>query len=192
VTEQGSNQLRLAELRAKPSLSDDEFAELVRLSPPGSHVQLPHLNLAGLQDLEQALANVLGIGDRTKHAFDAGFYVEVIALRSQSAELFLRLYLAAKAQPPTPFHPDDRRPLGVLIGDAEKVGFDADCVRALRAFNNDRRAGLHRFLLGAASYECLRQVCEASAELTKQVAHAIGRELGVVLNPPAPSQPPGR
>ena len=114
-------------------------------------MQLPHLDLAGLENLDQALANVLQVGERAHHAFAAGCYVEVIALRSQSAELVLRLYLAAKAVPATQIDPDDRRRLGALITDARDLGFDPDCVAALQAFNSDRRSGLHRFLLGATS-----------------------------------------
>jgi len=189
VTDRHPDQLRLAELHAKPSLTNAEFRELVRLSPPGAQVQLPHLNLAGLQDLNQALANVLEAGERSKRAFDAGYFVEVIALRSQSAELFLRLYLAAKAVPPAPIDPDDRRPLGALINNANDAGFDPACVAALKAFNADRRSGLHRFLLGATSYESLRGVCERSAGLMVKVVEAIGRELGVVLKPHQRTEP---
>ena len=57
VTDHISNHERLAELQSKASLTDAEFAELVALSPPASHVQLPHLNFAGLQDLNQALVD---------------------------------------------------------------------------------------------------------------------------------------
>lgn len=174
------------ELQAKSNqgLSDAEFSELISMSPPGQFTALPNLRFAGLHDLDQALANLVEIGHRSERAFAGGFYVEVLALRSQSLELFVRLYLAAKSQPPSPLDPDERRPLGALIDAAEQQGFDPGMVAAMRAFNRDRRAGIHRLLLGEASYDSLRSACEGSLGLTHQVITAIGREIGVVANPP--------
>jgi len=188
-TNTDERQARLIALqgKSKQGLSDAEFAELIRLSPPGTFTKLPNLRFAGLHDFDQALANLVEIGERGERAFAAGFYVEVLALRSQSLELFLRLYLAAKPQAPTPVEPDDRRPLGALIDAVEKLGFDPTMVAAMKAFNRDRRAGIHRLLLGEASYDSLRGVCETSAGLTQQVVAAIAKEIGVVENPAGPA-----
>lgn len=173
-----SKEERLAELQSRGSLNDNEFAELVALSPPGAHVKLPNLNVAGLRDLQQALENVVDAGARTKRAFEAGFYVEVIALRSQSVELFLRLYLGAKLHAGGSFPVDDRRPLGALIDESEKRRFSPTVIALLRDFNEDRINGLHRYLLGAASYDSLKGVCERSTGLTKQVVDVIAAEFG--------------
>ena len=76
---------RIAELEAKEEpLTDAEMLELIALKP-GAFVQLPDLTVAGLRDVKQALNNLLDSGSQSKRAFESGFYVEVIALRSQSA-----------------------------------------------------------------------------------------------------------
>jgi hypothetical protein len=169
---------RITELRGKKSLSDDEFRELIARSPPGSHVKLPNINAAGLHDLNQALSNLEDAGERARRAFDSGFYIEVIALRSQSVELFLRLFLATKLNLTPSFPLDDRRTLGGLIADAEKNGFDTGTAATVRSFLTDRNAGLHRYLLGVASYDDLRGVCERSVSLTKAVVEVIAKEFG--------------
>lgn len=85
---------RLAELRGKKQLTDAEIDELGVLSP--TFVHMPALTRAGPVDLSRAISNLLEIGARFESARSAGFFVECIALRSQLAELFLRLYIATK------------------------------------------------------------------------------------------------
>jgi hypothetical protein len=170
---------RLANLRAKSELTDDEFRELIKLSPPGTFRRLPNLQTAGLHDLQQAMKNLSEVGERAKRAFDNGCYVEVLALRSQSAELYLRLYLAAKLNLPPSFPANDRRPLGRLIKASEKVGLNADMIAKLRAFNESRITGVHRYLLGSMHYDELKALCEASKELNKNLTTTITSEIGI-------------
>jgi hypothetical protein len=169
---------RLAELLAKAELSDAEFAERVALGPPGTVISLPNLSMAGPINLDQALQNIFAAGAHARAAFAAGFFIEVLALRSQSLELFLRLFLAAKASPPVAVEPTDSRTLGNLIDACTPLGFDSATLTALKVFNKDRIVGIHKFFLGATSYENLRGLCEGSAGLTEMVVNVLANQLG--------------
>jgi hypothetical protein len=170
---------RLEELRAMSTLNDDEMHELIALCPPGSFLKLPNLVTAGLHDLDQALKNGTEIGDRTKRAFEHGFFIEVLALQSQAVELTLRLYLAAKLKCAPSFPVDDRRSLGGLVNDSEKVVLSQEVVAKLRAFNTNRIFGIHRYLLGSLPYEDLKELCEGSRELNKELMMAVAVDIGI-------------
>jgi hypothetical protein len=93
-------------------------------------------------------------------------------------ELFLRLYLGAKLHAESSFPATDRRPLGALIDEAERSGFDSRVIAQLREFNDDRIKSLHHYLLGATSYASLKDVCDRSAALTQKVVKVIADQFG--------------
>jgi hypothetical protein len=179
MAETTDRERRLEELKAKTDgISDAEMAELIALSPPGTFTKLPNLATAGLKDMGRALANFVEVGDRVKRALDEGFYVEVLALRSQSLELYLRVYLAAHHQMAPSFPVDDRKTLGALIAEAAASGLEPDLCADLKAFNASRITGLHHFLLGAATYDDLRGLCENSKGLVQRVVAALSNRFG--------------
>jgi len=87
--------------------------------------------------------------------------------------------LAAKLNLSPSFPANDRRPLGRLIKASEKVGLNADMIAKLRAFNESRITGVHRYLLGSMHYDELKALCEASKELNKNLTTTITSEIGI-------------
>jgi len=173
-----ANDDRLAFLRAKTEWSDEEFAELIALSPIGTFRRFPNLSTAGLHNLEQAVANFVEVGERATHAYQVGCYIEVLTLRSQSAELFLRVYLAAKLALAPSFPANDKRPLGALIKECEVVGLDSATIESLRKFNTDRISVVHHYLLGSQPYDALRNVCDQSRDLIKDLVAVLSTDVG--------------
>ena len=92
--------------------------------------------------------------------------------------MYLRLYLGAKLHSGASFPPNDRRSLGALTSECEKNGFDPAVIKKIRTFNDQRIKGVHHYLLGAASYESLRGVCEDSTNLMIEILDVITAELG--------------
>src|SRR5687767_11836997 len=109
---------------------------MVSLSPPGTHAMLPNVATAGPHNIDQASRNLVDVRQREKRALDNGFFVEVIALRSQATELFLRMYVAAKRRAPFPV--GDKSTLGTLIDEAGRHGLAPVLVARRRSFNAGR------------------------------------------------------
>lgn len=168
---------RIEELRSRKRLSSEELFELIQLSPRGHFSLLPHVSKAGLHDLEVVLANLKVASRREITAYSDGYFVEVLALRSQAIELYLRMYLGEKLHPDGTYPIEDRRTLGALVGAAADAGLSQDVVAQIRAFNDRRRLGLHRLLLGAATYESLRLLCDETTGVVGALLNIINKEL---------------
>jgi hypothetical protein len=82
---------RLEELRQKEELTDTEMNELMTLSPPGTFVKAPNLIELGVVDIARAIRNFQEGSVRSKHAMEQGCFIEVINLRVQHAEFWLRI-----------------------------------------------------------------------------------------------------
>src|SRR5829696_10393145 len=67
------------------------------------------------------------------------------------------------------FAADDKRTFGQIIADCERIGFDTELVRLMRAFNLHRTRAVHKFILGATDYEHLRVTCARYTALPARV-----------------------
>jgi len=172
-----SKEERYAELRKKETLTDGEFRELIQLSPPGTFWSLPSLQEIGVVDVEKAFQNLKEGPDRTGHAMRNKCYLEVISLRLQHAEFWLRMYWVAKNPRRRIFDLDDRRTFGNLVKDCACLGFRHDLVCRLKTFNRDRVDAIHRYLLGATDYDDLKKVCEDSTGLDGDVGEYVKQEI---------------
>jgi hypothetical protein len=173
---------RLEALRAKETLTDEEMKELIPLSPSGTFKTGPNLIAMGVVNVDMAFGNFKEGPDRTKHALEQGCYLEVISLRLQHAELWLRMFWVAKNQQGRIFEPDDRRTFGAIINDCSNLGFRQDLITRLREFNQHRINTIHKYLLGATGYAELRLVCETSTGLDGEVGEYVRNEVGIVVH----------
>ncbi len=135
---------RLEELRAKDTLTDEEMEELIHLSPSGTFKSGPNLITMGVVDIDRAFDNFKEGPDKTKHALEQGCYLEVISLRLQHAEFWLRMFWVAKNQHGRIFEPEDRRTFGVIINDCSNLRFRQDLIERLREFNQHRINAIHK------------------------------------------------
>jgi hypothetical protein len=153
--------------------------ELIRLKPSGTFKELPNVLTIGIVDLPQAVANLKDGKERTKHAYDSGCYIEVISLRLQHIDFWLRLFWVAKNRHGKIFEASDKRTFGVLVTDCGKVGFDAALVERMRSFNASRVDAIHKYLLGAIRYEDLKKVCDSHYGLDQAVGEYVRREIAM-------------
>ena len=82
---------RLYELQQKEDLTTAELDELIRLSPKGRFMLLPQLQHIGVANIQRAISNLEAGPAKSKHALQQGCFIEVIALRAQHAEYWLRM-----------------------------------------------------------------------------------------------------
>jgi hypothetical protein len=178
-----NEQDRQEELNSKETLTDAEMQELVRLSPPGRFKKFPaNVFDLGITNLEKAFENLKKGPERTKHALKNGCYLEVISLRLQHAEFWLRMYWVVKNKGGKIFDPEDKRTFGVIIEDCGKLGFRTDLIERLKEFNLHRINAIHKYLQGATSYEELRNVCETTTGLDGEVGEYVRNEVGIPKN----------
>ncbi|MGQ3684249.1 MAG: hypothetical protein ACUBOA_04435 [Candidatus Loosdrechtia sp.] len=170
---------RLEELRGKETLTGEEMQELIRLSLPGAFQKGPNLLTMGVTDVGRAFDNFKEGPARTRHALENGCYLEVISLRLQHTEFWLRMFWVAKNRGRKIFESDDRRTFGMIIKDCNDLGFRSDLVVRLKEFNQHRINAIHKYLLGATDYNELKNVCEASTGLDGEVGEYVRNEIGI-------------
>jgi len=172
----------LMELKSKENLTDEEMQKLIRLSQSGSFKKVPaNACDLGISNLEQAVDNFKKGPERAKHALKNGCYLEVISLRLQHAEFWLRMYLVVKNSEGKIFDSDDKRSFGVILKECSNLGFRTDLIKKLVEFNFYRISAIHKYLLGATSYEELRTICENTAGLDVEVGEYVSDEVGIPI-----------
>jgi len=112
---------------------------------------------------------------RTKHAMKNGCYLEVISLRLQHIEFWLRMYLAARTR--KKFDPKKSYLFGKLIQECKDNGFRKDLAKRLSGFNCGRRKAIHRYLMGETDYDQLQKVCIESEGLDGDVFQYVVKEI---------------
>lgn len=170
---------RLAALSQLETLTDAEMQELVWHQPPGTFKKLPNLLTLGVVDLKQASLNYEEGASRSKHAYEAGCFIEVISLRLQHIDFWLRSFWVARNRKGQIFDPTDKRTFGLLVADCEKLGFDPSLVQRMRSFNQSRVTSIHKYLLGAIRYDDLKPICDAHKGLDMDVGNYVCKEIGV-------------
>lgn len=170
---------RLAELAQLETLTDTEMQELVRLRPPGTFKTLPNLLTLGVVDVNQAFLNFKDGASRSNYAYATGCFIEVISLRFQHIDFWLRSFWVTRNRKGKIFDVTDKRTFGVLITDCEKLGFDASLVQRMHSFNKSRVDSIHKYLLGAIRYDDLKLICDAHKGLDSDVGSYVLEQIGV-------------
>ncbi|MDD5222693.1 MAG: hypothetical protein PHE84_01770 [bacterium] len=168
-----NNNERIKELKKKEELTDKEMQELIALSPPGTFKKGPNLQNIGVVDIEKAFKNLKEGPDRSKNAMRNECYLEVISLRLQHTEFWLRIFWVVKNGKGKIFFPDDKRTFGKIIDDCEKLNFRKDLINKLRKFNSERINGIHKYLLGATDYSELFKICENSKGIDSEIGEYV-------------------
>lgn len=172
---------RLEELKSKETLTDKEMFELMSLSPPRMFSALPNMLTLGVVDIDKAFNNFKEGPERSKNALNNGCYLEVISLRLQHSDFWLRMFWVAKNKKGKIFDSDDRRTFGNLVNDCKQLGFNNELITRLVEFNDHRINAIHKYLLGATEYTELREVCEKSSGLDGEVGEYVRKEIGIPI-----------
>ena len=176
-----SAQMRLAELRSRQNLTDEEMKELVSLAKQGELISLPPFESIGLVNLERAWTNLNEVMVRAARAQEQGFCVEALSLRLQHTEFWLRMYWVARNKKGRIFAPEDKRTFGRIVEECASLGFDQVLISDLRSFNQHRIDAIHKLMLGATDYAELREVCERFQDLPGRVGASVRGAIGIAL-----------
>jgi len=135
----------------------------------------------GVVDIGKAFQNFEEGPDRAMHAMKNGCYMEVISLRLQHSEFWLRMFWVVKNSSGEIFDPNHRRMFGTIIRECAGLGSRQDLVNRLEKFNDDRINAIHKYLLGATDYGELQKVCDGSTGLGGEVGEYVRREVGLPI-----------
>lgn len=141
-----------------------EMNAMIASSAPGSFVALPDLTKIGVIDVAQSSKNFVEGSARSRNALAQGFYIEVINLRVQHTECWLRILYVHSRGEGVVIAPDDRRTFGQVIGDCASL-LPPDLLDRLRSFNKSRTEAVHKYLLGGTDYNKLKAACDSSTGL---------------------------
>lgn len=169
---------RLDELQQKEELTTAEMDELVRLSPKGRFMLLPQLQHIGVVNIQKSMSNLQDGAAKSKHALQQGCFIEVIALRTQHAEFWLRMFWAAKNTNGKIFAPSDKRTFGVIINHCIALGLPQELGDRLQAANQHRIDAVHKYLLGETDYAALGEACTANQGLDADVRAFVVMAIG--------------
>ncbi len=156
--------------------TDDVNADIASASE-GTFVALPDLTAIGITDMPRACQNYVEGFERAKKAMSVGCYMEVIDLRVQHVDMWLRLLLVYSAGAVRIIPPDDKRTFGTVIEECSRR-LPPDLLNRLRKFNQTRIEAVHKYLLGGTDYEALKVACDESRGLDTLVYNFVIRAVG--------------
>ncbi len=115
----------------------------------------------------------------SRRAYESGCYIEVISLRLQHIDFWLRAYWVARNKGGEIFDAKDKRTFRALIEDCKKLGFDEELIERMRSFNQARVDSIHKYLLGAIRYADLAAVCDNHRGLDSDVRKYVCQHVGI-------------
>jgi len=162
----------------KPSEMDLELYRLVENSPIGSW-RMFTADKAGVQNyLKQHFKNHDNIKKKIKNAVDCKCFIEVISLRLQVIDYWLRIFL----ENALPEIKRDRE-FGRLINQAKDAGLPESIHGKLAEFNKTRIAAIHGFAIGTTSYEQIQEEAHKSQSLlVETITYVVNNSGKVVYN----------
>lgn len=133
------NDKRLKQLLKKKKLNDDEFRELVSLSPPRSFKKAPYLMTdIGIKDLKRSFKNLKQLEKRSKNAYANKCYLEVLSLRLLVLDLLLREYIYGKSV--KQFKINAAITVGYFLEAAKAAGIPNEYLEDFKKYDKDMSA----------------------------------------------------
>jgi hypothetical protein len=133
---------------------------------------------AGIDEtIEQHMKNHEIFGLRIKHAKDVGCWIEVISIRLQVIDYWLRVYFVNKA----PVGYIRRKEFGRLLNQCREFGLGINLFNKLRVFSENRINAIHGFIVGRTDYENLKDVVFESESLISETIIRVLENSGVVI-----------
>jgi hypothetical protein len=114
-------------------------------------------------EVEQSMANRADLSIRTRHAKQTNCLLEVISLRIQYTDLWLRIYFENM-----PHQGLREREFGRLLRQCFELGLENDLYDRLLRFNKDRVKAIHGYLVGLVVYGRLSEVVAESDGLAEE------------------------
>jgi hypothetical protein len=140
--------------------------EAIRQSPPGTF-KLFHATEAQ-PEVEQSMSNRVQLAACVQHAKKSNCLMEVISLRLQYMDLWLRVFYQN-----TPHTEPRQREFGRLLTQCMKLGLAKDLYDRILEFNKNRIRAIHGYLVGLVAYEQLGAVVAESDGLSETLAEFV-------------------
>jgi hypothetical protein len=151
-----------------------QLLEVIRSSPPGT---LKLFRATEQQpEVEQSMANRADLAIRVRHAKEQNCLLEVISLRIQYMDIWLRVYFEN-----TPHTGPREREFGRVLRQCFDLGLDKDLYNRSVRFNKDRVKAIHGYLLGLIAYDRLREVVAESDGLAEALTEFVLLNSGEVV-----------
>ena len=146
-------------------------------SPPGTY-KLYRGDGTGVDiDIEKHMRNLGSVGKHIKHAKEVGCLIEIISLRLQVIDYWLRVYFVNFA----PSNVKRQREFGRLLDQCINLGLDMILSGKLRNFNRHRINAIHGFVVGTTSYEELKTVVGESEYLISNTIISVLENTGTII-----------
>lgn len=128
-------------------------------------------------EVERAIENRGELSNRIEIARANNCLIEVISLRIQYMDLWLRVYFEN-----VPPHGNVRQQeFGRLLRQCFELGLEKSLYDAILKFNKDRVNAIHGYLLGLTSYSVLDKVVEESDGLSERLAEFVVNNSGKII-----------
>lgn len=119
-------------------------------------------------EVEQSMRNISTVAIKIAHARSANCLIEVVSLRLQFMDVWLRIYFSNTNQTEK-----RERDLVKLLKQCFKAGLDKDIYDSILKFNKHRVEAIHGYLLGLTSYEVLSGVLDDSDGLAERLVEFV-------------------
>ena len=122
------------------------------------------------------MTNRADLAVRIRHAKEHNCLIEVISLRIQYIDVWLRIFFENK-----PHTGEREREFGRLLRQCFELGLDKNLYDRLVQFNKERVKAIHGYLLGLIAYERLRDVVAESDGLAEALTEFVLINSGEVV-----------
>lgn len=130
----------------------------------------------GEPEVEKSMQNMNELVKRITHARNVGCLIEVISLRMQYLDVWLRIFFENVP------HSDKReREFGRLLKQCFKVGLNKNLYDRIYNFNKHRVNSIHGFLLGITTYEEMNAVLNESDGLSRELPEFVIANSGDIV-----------
>ena len=173
----------------EPSEIDLELFHRVENEPEGTFKIYMAEGVGTEENISQHLNNIDEVANKIHNAINSKCFVEVISLRLQVIDFWLRIYFYNVENNTN----QREREFGRLIKQCYKLGLEKDLYDELVIFNKHRVDAIHGFIIGTISYEKIEKVAlEADEFLRKTIlyvmsnsGHIVTKRDNLVANPGA-------
>jgi hypothetical protein len=147
----------------------------MRSSPPGTFKLFRATDER--PEVEQSMANQGELAARIQHAKASNCMIEVISLRIQFLDLWLRVFFEN-----TPHQKAREREFGRLLKQCLKYGLDKNLYDRIYKFNHHRIKAIHGYLIGLTTYKEMGVAVENSEGLSEGVTESVLLNSGEVVS----------
>lgn len=146
----------------------------IRTSPPGT-LKL-YRATEDQPEVEQAMANRSNLAQRINHARQCSCFIEVISLRIQYMDMWLRVFFEN-----TPHTEVRKKEFGALLKQCFNSGFEKNLYDRIHNFNQHRINAIHGYLVGTTNYGEISKTVDESDGLSEALAEYVLLNSGEIV-----------